>query len=216
MLKGQSQMIKTNKNNGERMIEKRDFVKKLYAGIFFIIGLCLILAVIYAIGMEKGFMQPKFQMKVLFKEVGGLSVGAPIRLSGVNVGTVGRIDFMETKIEGRGVAVTMNVFSRFRRQLERSEKIAIKTEGLLGGKLIEISTNQTGEIIDVSLPVFGKDPMDVQNIMTTFQSSASSLNETSQAIDSMIVELRSSSKTFKRILDRIEQRIIDGDLFKIF
>jgi len=206
----------TKKNNGERMIEKRDFVKKLYASIFFIIGLFLILAVIYAIGVDKGFMQPKFEMKILFKDVGGISVGAPIRLSGVNVGTVSRIDFLDKKIEGRGVALTLKVFSRFRKQLERSEKVSIKTEGLLGGKLIEISTNQTGEAIDLTLPILGEDPLDVQNIVATFQRSAVSLSQTSEAIDGMVEEMRSTSKTFKRMLDRIEQRIIDGDLFKIF
>src|SRR3990167_1924581 len=120
-------------------MEKRDFIKRLYAGMFFVIGIILISIVILAIGIEKGMTQPKFQVKAVFYEVGGLSVGAPIRLSGVNIGTVGRIDFLDEKIEGRGVQVTMNIFRRYRKQLEHGTIVAIKTEGILGGKIIEIS-----------------------------------------------------------------------------
>src|SRR3989338_10059446 len=126
-------------------MDKRDFVKKLYASIFFLIGIVLILVVILAIGIEKGLTQPKFQVKVVFREVGGLSVGAPIRLSGVNVGTVGKIDFLETPLESRGVVVTMNIFTRYRKQFERSSRFAIKTECVLGAKLIEISPSDKGK-----------------------------------------------------------------------
>src|SRR3990167_5056287 len=108
-------------------MEKRDFIKRLYAGMFFIIGIILISIVILAIGIEKGMTQPKFQVKAVFHEVGGLSVGAPIRLSGVNIGTVGRIDFLDEKVEGRGVLVTLNIFRRYKKQLERAYRFAIKT-----------------------------------------------------------------------------------------
>lgn len=197
-------------------MEKRDFVKRLYAGIFFVIGVVLIFVVILAIGIEKGFTQPKFQMTVLFREVGGLSVGAPIRRSGVNVGTVGSIDFIDEKIEGRGVRVVLNIFARYRKQLEKSSRFAIKTEGILGEKLIEISAEESGNKIDLNRPVIGEDPLDVQDLAEAFGDTAVSLTETSKAINSAIKELRTASRTMKRLLNRIEERVIEGDLFKFF
>jgi len=197
-------------------MEKRDFVKKLYAGIFFVIGILLILAVVMAIGVEKGMTQPKFQIKVLFREVGGLSVGAPIRLSGVNIGTVGKIDFLDEKIDSRGVEVTMNIFRRYRKQLEKAYNVAIKTEGLLGGKLIDISARERGHQIDLSRPIIGEDPLDVQDLAEAFGDTAVSLTETTKAMNSIMKEMQYISKTSKRLLDRIEQRIIEGNLFKVF
>ncbi len=198
------------------MTEKRDFVKKLYAGLFFIIGILLIFVVILAVGIEKGMTQPKFQAKVLFREVGGLSVGAPIRLSGVNIGTVGKIDFLEEKIAGRGVEVSLNVFKRYKKQLEKASQIAIKTEGLLGGKIIEISTEDNGKVFDLTKPLIGEDPLDVQDLAQSFGDTAVSLTKTSQDINAIIKEMQAISRTSKRLLDRIEQRIIDGNLFKVF
>lgn len=197
-------------------MDKREFVKRLYAGMFLIIGICAVLVVVFAIGIEKGFTQPKFQISVLFKEVGGLNVGAPIRLSGVNVGTVAGIDFLDKKVDGRGVNVTMNIFKRYRKQLEKSTSFAIKTEGVLGQKLIEISTEENELYFNLDKPIIGEDPLDVQGLAESFGKTARSLRETSQAINSIIKELKYISKSSKRLLNRIEQHLIEGDLFRIF
>jgi len=197
-------------------MEKRDFVKRLYAGVFFVIGIILIFIVVMAIGIEKGMTQPKFRVQTLFNEVGGLSVGAPIRLSGVNIGTVGHIDFLDEKIDGRGVQVTMNIFRRYRKQLEKASRVAIKTEGILGDKIIEISTKDDSSPFDLTHPIIGEDPLNIQDLAESFGDTAVSLTETSEAISSMIKELQNITRTSKRLLDRIEQRIIEGNLFKVF
>ena len=85
------------------MMEQKEFSRNLYAGLFFVIGVILICVVVLSIGMEKGITQPKFKIQVLFREVGGLMVGAPIRFSGVNVGSVGKIDFLKDEVVGRNV-----------------------------------------------------------------------------------------------------------------
>ena len=196
-------------------MDRKDFVKKLYAGIFFVIGILLILAVVFVIGMEKGLTQPKFQVRVVFRDVGGLSVGAPVRLCGVNIGTVGKIDFLEEKVDGRGVDVTLNLFKRYRRQVEKGTRFTIKTEGILGQKLIAIST-ENGDSFNLAETVLGEDPLDVQDLAESFDATAVSLQEASDNINKMLKQLEHASKTFKRLVDRIEQRIIDGDLFKVF
>lgn len=197
-------------------MEKRDFVKKLYAGIFFIIGNILIFSVVMLIGLEKGMMRPKFQTKAVFHEVGGLAVGAPIRLSGVNIGTVARIDFLDQAVEGRSVQVTMNIFRHYRKQLEHSSKVAIKTEGILGGKIIEINAGSRDFSVDLTKPLVGEDPLDVQDLAESFGDTAVSLTETSKSINSIVAELQNISHASKRLLDRIEERIIQGNLFKVF
>ena len=69
-------------------MDKKDLVKKSIAGLFFILSIGLIVTVVFVIGVGKGLTEPKFHMTVLFKKVGGLATGAPVRLSGVTVGTV--------------------------------------------------------------------------------------------------------------------------------
>jgi len=200
------------------MMEQKEFTKNLYAGLFFIIGIVLICVVVLSIGMEKGITQPKFKIQVLFREVGGLMIGAPIRFSGVQVGTVGKIDFLKEEVMGRNVAVTFNLFLRYKDQIEQGYSFRIKTEGILGQKFVEISKDRTDQRrrLDFHASLIGEDPLDVQDLAETFGKAAISLQETARATDSAMLEIRDRFKALKRVLNRVEQRLIDGTLFKVF
>lgn len=199
-------------------MEQKEYSKNFYAGIFFIIGLILIGVVVLTIGVEKGITQPRFKMQVFFRDVGGLIVGAPVRLSGVNVGTVAKIDFLKKEVEGRNVAVDLNLFSRYRDQIEEGYSFGIKTEGVLGQKFIEISKDRSGQnrIADMKSSVIGEDPLDVQDLAKTFGQAAVSFRETARATDTMMSELRDRFRGFKRVMNRFEERLVDGTLFKVF
>lgn len=199
-------------------MEHKDFSIKLYAGLFFIIGIALILTVIFSIGMDKGIMQPKFTFTVLFREVGGLSVGAPIRLSGVTVGAVSNIDFLDEEIEGRNVAVTMHLFKRYQGQIARAYSFRIATEGVLGRKIIEISLDKSGQRRTIALdqPLFGEDPLDVQDLAKTMQQGVLSFQQAASTLDEVMGDIKSKVYTFKRVINRVEQRLIDGTLFRVF
>ncbi len=197
-------------------MEGKENLKKLLAGIFFIIGIILIVTVVMVIGIEKGFTQPKFSVTVLFKRVDGLSLGAPIRLSGVSVGTVAKIDFLDERIDGRGVRVTLNLLKRYRKQLEKSTRFSIRTEGLLGGKLIEITSDEFGPYVDLDWPIIGEDPIDVQDVVGVFTQTANATVQSAKALEEVKNELTRISKSVVRLMNRLEQKIMEGNLFKIF
>ena len=197
-------------------MEKKDFVKKLLAGIFFILCVVLIVSVVFVLGIEKGLTEPRFQMTVLFNRVGGLTIGAPVRLSGVTVGTVADIDFLPRAVDGRGVKVNLSLFRKYQAQLYKSSQIAIITEGVLGEKIIEITTDPDLRRTDLTQPIIGEDPLDMQSLAITFGDAAVALLETTKTIDMIVREMKDISGTTRRLLLRIEQRIVDGNLFKVF
>ncbi len=197
-------------------MDKKDNFKKFIAGIFFLLLLGLTGFVIMVIGIEKGFSQPKFTVTALFHRVDGLAVGAPIRLSGVNVGVVGKIEFLEDKLNGRGVAVAMNIFKKYQRQIEKSTQVAIKTEGVLGGKLVEFSSDAKGPLLDLNFPVEGQDPIDVQDLYGVFTDAATTFNRTYTMMESMMQEFQGFSRPARRLMDRLEEKVMEGNLFKVF
>jgi phospholipid/cholesterol/gamma-HCH transport system substrate-binding protein len=194
----------------------KDFIKKLLAGIFFV--LCLVVAgtTVFVLGVEKGLTEPKFQMTALFRKVGGLTIGAPVRLSGVTVGTVADIDFLNGEVDGRSVRTKLNLFKKYEAQLHKATRFAIITEGVLGEKVIEITTEPAFLRQDLTQSIIGEDPLDVQNLAESFGNAAVSLKDASKGMDSIIEEVKDISSATKRVLNRIEQRIIEGNLFKVF
>ncbi|MDP8265763.1 MAG: MlaD family protein [Candidatus Aceula meridiana] len=199
-------------------MEKKEFLVKLYSGLFFVIGIILILAVILSIGMDKGIMQAKFTVKVLFREVGGLSIGAPIRLSGVTVGSVRKIDFLPQEVNGRNVEVTLSFFKRYRAQIEKAYSFRIATEGVLGQKIVNISTDRTGQNRTKSLDsaILGEDPLNVQDLAETFGEAVASFQGAAGSLDDLMVDVQVKFQAIKRVFNRLEQRLIDGTLFRVF
>lgn len=197
-------------------MKSKDLIKKISAGLFFIVCIVMIIGVVFTLGMERGLTEPKFQMTAVFRKVGGLSIGSPVWLSGVNVGTVANIGFLDEEIEGRGVKVTLNLHKKHEKQLHKSVRVAIVTEGILGEKIVEITTDPQAWSADLNGVIIGEDPLDVQDLAETFGEAAVALLETSTAIDTIIREMNKISGTTRRLLNRIEQRVIDGTLFKVF
>ncbi len=223
-------------------MEKSMFYKNFLSGLFFLGGIVLIFVVIFTIGKERGFTQPKFQVAVLFRDVGGLIEGAPVQLAGVNVGTVSDIRFLDKKVNGRRVKVEVSIFKRYKKQLTQDVRFSIKSEGILGEKLVEIHSDDSGVLVDLSQPVIGEDALNVQDLAQVFSNAAESFTNTSQdfskvdvvklskvleetaqslvitskGINAILTELNYISIKSKRLLDRLEQKIIDGDLFKVF
>ena len=223
-------------------MEKKELTKELLAGLFFFLGIFLLVTFVIILGGNKGLAQSKFQVTVLYRNVGGLMEGAPVRLSGVNVGTVDNVEFLNQEFDGRRVEVTLNILSQYRKQLENNLRFTIQTEGILGEKLIEIDVLREGPKADLKNPVIGEDPLDVEDMAEVFAKAAESFTKTadqlsqidvvglssvmedssqsllitSRGINEVMDELQEITKKTKRLLDRVEQKVIDGNLFKVF
>ena len=197
-------------------MERKEFLKKFFAGLFFIICMGMIIGVVFVIGVEKGYTQPKFGMTALFRKVGGLAIGAPVRVSGVTVGTVEEIKFLDEEIEGRGVQVQMSLYKKYEKQLRKSKRIAVITEGVLGEKVVEVTTDPKTHREDLSKPMVGADPLEVQDLADTFGAAAESLLATSKTIGNVTTQIDSISDKTRRVLNRIELKLIEGSLFKLF
>ncbi|MBI5023661.1 MAG: MCE family protein [Candidatus Omnitrophica bacterium] len=223
-------------------MDKKELTKELLAGLFFFLGIFLLVTFVIILGGNKGLAQSRFQVTVLYRNVGGLMEGAPVRLSGVNVGTVDRIEFLNQEFDGRRVEVTLNILSQYRKQLENNLRFTIQTEGILGEKLIEIDVLREGPRVDLKNSVIGEDPLDVEDMAEVFakaaesftatadqlskidvvglsrvlEDSSRSLLVTSRGINEIMEELQEITKKTKRLLDRVEQKVIEGNLFKVF
>ncbi len=197
-------------------MEDHTAVKKFLAGLFFIIGAGLVGMVIFIISLDKGLTQPKFQVIALFDDVGGLIEGSPIRVSGVNVGVVGNIDFLTQPIEDKSLKVTLNIFKKYEFQFRKCSRISIRTEGVLGRKLVEITEDHARKMFDVSKPIIGEDPLDVEDMAAVLTRTAVSIQKTSQDANDVLVEWKYISHKARRLFNRVEDKIVEGNLFKLF
>jgi phospholipid/cholesterol/gamma-HCH transport system substrate-binding protein len=199
---------------------KSNMDKEIIAGIFLLTGIIVIVISIFVLGAKTGFGEAKYYIDVIFSDVGGLRIGAPVRLAGVDVGTVVNIEFLpKPMLENKQVRASLGILNKYKQDVQRCSAYTIKTEGLLGDRLIDIELPRGKEVCAVPKQgayIIGHEPLDIKNLADDFSESARYFTYLTQKMTNLTEDLQGFARTSKRLLDRIEERLIEGTLFSVF
>ena len=124
------------------MPDGRQFALQVRIGGFILAGLGVFLAIIYLLGAQGRYFERKYDLVAEFTEVGGLIEGATVRLAGVQIGRVTKVELPPEA--GGKVKVTLTIAKRFSDRIRKDSEARIVTQGLLGDKLVEITIGSLG------------------------------------------------------------------------
>src|SRR6266496_2761530 len=90
-----------------------------------------------------GLFIPRITVKAYFDNAEGLRVGAPVRLSGVDIGNVTKIGIVNTPDKQlTPVEVTMKISTKYHSAMRRDSVVSLETAGVLGETYIDIDSAQ--------------------------------------------------------------------------
>jgi phospholipid/cholesterol/gamma-HCH transport system substrate-binding protein len=118
-------------------MDGRQYGLQIRIGAFILGGLVVFLAIIYLLGAQARYFERKYDLIAEFTEVGGLIEGATVRLAGVQIGRVTKVELPPEP--GGKVRVTLTIAKRFADRIRKNSEARIMTQGLLGDKLVEIT-----------------------------------------------------------------------------
>ena len=72
---------------------------ELKIGLVSVFALVMASVVIFMVSGEGGFFWQRYSIKSVFPDIAGLKEGAPVRVAGVEVGSVTRMNFVGDKVE---------------------------------------------------------------------------------------------------------------------
>lgn len=108
--------------------------QKIKLGMFVIVtGILLVLA-LYFIGKKQNIFGSTFYVSAVFDNVNGLKLGNNVRYSGINVGTVRRIEM----INDSTICVDMALESDILRHMRTDAKAVVGSDGLVGSMVVNI------------------------------------------------------------------------------
>jgi phospholipid/cholesterol/gamma-HCH transport system substrate-binding protein len=179
------------------MPDGRRLVLQMRIGAFILIGLVVFLAIIYLLGAQARYFERKYDLIAEFGEVGGLIDGATVRLAGVQIGRVTRVDLPPQP--GGKVRVTLTLARRFADRVRRNSEARIVTQGLLGDKLIEITIGAAdAPALKSGDTIATREPFEMQEM---FSAGAETLGQVNQ----LAVTLRKTVDRVDRMTDEIEK-----------
>ena len=115
---------------------------ELRVGVVVLLSLIVLAGTILYIGSGSGSpWARKYTVKATMKDVNGLKPGAPVRVGGVEVGTVTKVDLAKGSGE---VEVEMRLDSRVQDRVTDKSQASLGAVGLLGEKAVDITAAPDG------------------------------------------------------------------------
>lgn len=108
--------------------------KSIVVGLFVTLALIIFMTAIYLVGKKENIFGSNVAIAAIFQDVKGLREGDKVRLSGIDIGTVSTLWFMEDN----RVMVQMNLEEDAIQYIRTDSRATIANEGLMGSKFVSI------------------------------------------------------------------------------
>jgi phospholipid/cholesterol/gamma-HCH transport system substrate-binding protein len=175
--------------------------QNIRVGLFLAAGLLMGAIAIFAVGEKSGLFEGKSKIYIYFDDISGLVEGAPVRLAGLDVGTVSKIEF-PLRLERRQARVSLAIKNKFMPRIRLDSVAMIDSKGLLGDKIINITLGSSKQ---PELPDGG--------VLKT--RSAPSIEHLASNIDEAIGSITEVAKSANSAIERLTTEQVRADIARI-
>lgn len=151
---------------------------QLKVGIMALVALVILAVLVFLMtGADNPFSE-KFILYAFFPDSVAMTDGSAVRLNGILVGKVSRIELTGDANNKRAVRMTMEIEEHFKGNIPKDSEVGYDAENVLGTKYLNIERGQSREHVQTGAEIKSKDEMDVMAMLQ----SASPLLESMQSI----------------------------------
>jgi phospholipid/cholesterol/gamma-HCH transport system substrate-binding protein len=174
--------------------------RAFWVGIFIAGTLLILVGAVFLIGRTEFLFSSRYRLKSEFSNVAGLVQGAEVRIGGVRQGTVG--DITLPKKPGDKVIVAVDLKSATQNIVKKDSTAAIKSEGLLGNKYVEVSfgSNDAEKLKDGDT-IASEPPLDISDLIETASEVLDSAKNAMQNVDSITGKIDQGEGTIGSLIN---------------
>jgi len=186
--------------------------KTFRLGLFILATLVIFGFGVFWIGSKQFLFHSTYRLQAEFQNVGGLSDGAVVRVGGLHEGTVKQIDLPPRP--DQKVRVVMDLHRSTRAVVRKDSVAAIKSEGLVGDKYVEISfgSNSAPAVNDGDV-IQSEPPLDVADIVKKANQLLDSAGAAMEDLDATVSNLKSISSKNNRGSGSVGALVNDRTLY---
>ena len=168
-------------------------------GLFVMIGLTFLIAALYLIGSNRNLFNKTFEVNATFYNVNGLMKGNNVRFSGIDVGTIRRVEI----ISDTSVKVTMIIENSVRQFIKNNSTASVGTDGLMGNKLVNITNliATNGEAIEEGDLLTTIKPVETDEMLRTLDLTNDNLYQISNNLKKITQKVNNSNSLWSILMD---------------
>ncbi len=169
-------------------------------GLVSAISLAVIALAIVLVGREQNLWQGRSTYRIQFSRTNGLAEGAPVRLNGVNVGSVTRMRFPPDP-GARFIEVKLSIVDEATLRINRATVGRIQSLGMLGDKYVELTSSdpEAGPLGEDTL-IASVDPVDYEAILGQSGDIVSNAIEVTALLRQVLTDINNRSGLIGRLI----------------
>ncbi len=173
---------------------------ELRVGVFVLVGLAIMaIAIFYVTG--GGTFGPKYRLTTYLPEVEGLQVGAPVSLSGVQVGNVESISLNKNPQDRVTISPSPCASKRASRRISaRIRYASLVTQGLLGDRYVSITRGISGTPLQNGSTVPSQEEKAIQQIVARGVELEENLGALANDVSEIVADVKKGRGTLGKLL----------------
>lgn len=192
-------------------------------GLLFILSLTLVSAFAYYLGILNPFTNTN-RLNVMYNYAGGLEEGSPVRVMGIKVGKVMKIEFDPNQKAENGEEVKLRVVIDVEKKawpnIRKDSKYFINLAGVIGEKFLEISPGSMAEEeLKAGASVRGEDPPRVDQLISQSYGLAGKIielvNKNEGSVSNVISQLDRLTTNFNKTLALLDKTSKSKDMSRL-
>jgi phospholipid/cholesterol/gamma-HCH transport system substrate-binding protein len=112
---------------------------ELKIGVVTVVAIALAAMLIFTLTGEGGFSWQRYGLKTVFTDVSGLGEGSPVRVAGLEVGSVTAVDFVGDRVE-----VSFEIADDLQSRITSASRATLGSVSLLGESSVDITPSSAG------------------------------------------------------------------------
>lgn len=182
--------------------EKQVRWSQLRVGITVLVAIITLCVLIFLMTGTTGLFTKKILVRSYVDNAGGLRVGAPVRLEGVDIGNVTgiRVDPNPAR-RVAPVEVTMKITTKYAESMSTGCQVLLTTAGVLGEVFIDLDCRQaTGARLENNAVLPTKDVPQFQDVVRASQSTLENLDVLLKRVDDIVSYIQSGKGSIGKII----------------
>ena len=182
--------------------EKQVKWSQLRVGLTVIIASITLAALIFVMTGSTGLFTRKILIRAYVDNAGGLRVGAPVRLEGVDIGNVTHIQVVRDPLRRLApVEVIMKITTKYEDTMRSDCVITMNTAGVLGEVFVDVDcrTAKGGPLVNgAELPT--QDVAQLQDVVRASQGTLQNVDTLVKRLDSILTFIQSGQGSIGKII----------------
>lgn len=185
---------------------------EMRVGLVIIVSLILLGLCVVFVGQIGDVFAERYQLVALMESASGLRPGAPVQVAGRGVGQVERVEFITPEERGNSeaaVAVWLGVNVGVREQIRRGSRARVRTQGLLGDRLIDIEPGSADSAVLAPGDTIGTAPaLSFDELLGQAADAVLGLTQLSNDLSATLARVSSGEGSLGRLL--VDEALYDG------